>query len=93
MRVTVISRLHMAVKMHMPRAVMVVLMQVPALSKQLRAEQTPKRDEHESDHTFRRVCDRLRNRDAQEKDDGSDKQQHRGVTEPPTQTNETRRPP
>jgi hypothetical protein len=62
MCVTVISRLRMAVKMHMPRTVMVVLMQVPALSQQLHAEQTAKRDEHESNHTFRHLCDRLGNR-------------------------------
>ena len=93
MCVTVILRLRMAVKMHMPRTVMVVLMQVPAFSQQLHAEQTAKHDEHESNHTFRHLCDRLGNRDAQEQDDGSDKQQHRRVTESPTQPDETRGPP
>ena len=93
MRVTVISRLRMAVEMYMPLSVMVVLMQVPALSQQLHAEQAAKRDEHDSDRTFSRVCDRMGKRDAQEQDDGSDKQQHHRVTESPTQTNETGRPP
>ena len=88
MGVTVIFRLRMAVQMHVPRPVMVVLVQMPSFTEQFHAEQPAERHQHQSHHPLRRDCDGFGKRNAEHKHNRADHQQDQRMADAPTQTDE-----
>ena len=88
MGVTVVFRMRMAVEMHVPRPVMVVLVQVPPFAKQFHAKQAAERHQHQSHNPL--GCDRERfgNGNAEHKDNGADHEQHKRMADAPAQTDQ-----
>ena len=93
MQVAVALGAAMTVEMHVPGAIMIVMMEMPSFANELHAEKRAEHDEHESDQTFRGDGKRFGNGDSEHQHNCAHEQQHRRVPEPPAQTDQPRGAP